>query len=172
VLSFRVLVGSKESEESLETALDALGKHEVTVLSLHRRAWGAAVSFRPPNERETIMATKKNSKAKTAAAMTAEAIKPAKGGSAKAPPKRTKADTKTKKPSALDAAARVLAGTSQPMNSKELIEQMAAKGYWTSPGGQTPHATLHAAISREIKVKGADSRFVKAGPGKFARKDR
>jgi hypothetical protein len=27
------------------------------------------------------------------------------------------------------------------MNTKAMIEAMAAKGYWTSPGGKTPHAT-------------------------------
>jgi hypothetical protein len=133
----------------------------------HSRALGAAVSFRTTNEREMIMATKKTSKANTQAAKTAAAIKPAKIRTAGALPKRSKADTETRKPSALDAAARVLAGTGQPMNSKELVEQMATKGFWTSPGGKTPHATLHAAISREIKVKGAESRFAKAGPGKF-----
>jgi hypothetical protein len=114
-----------------------------------------------------IMATKKTSKTNAQAAKATEAIKSAKTRNAKAPAKRTKADAETRKPSALDAAARVLAGTGQPMNSKELVEQMAAKGFWTSPGGKTPHATLHAAISREIKVKGAESRFAKAGPGKF-----
>jgi hypothetical protein len=119
-----------------------------------------------------IMATKKNSKTNTEVAKASKATKPAKTGTTKALPKRTKAETETKKPSALAAAARVLAAASQPMNSKELIDQMAAKGYWTTPGGKTPHATLHAAISREIKVKGSDSRFVKAGPGKFASKDR
>jgi hypothetical protein len=58
------------------------------------------------------------------------------------------------------------------MNSKELVEAMTAKGYWTSPGGKTPHATLHAAISREIKTKGKESRFAKAGPGKFTASDK
>jgi hypothetical protein len=28
------------------------------------------------------------------------------------------------------------------MTCKELIGAMAAKGYWTSPGGKTPEATL------------------------------
>ena len=32
----------------------------------------------------------------------------------------------------------------EPMNAKEMIEAMAAKGYWTSPGGKTPHATLYS----------------------------
>ena len=69
--------------------------------------------------------------------------------------------------SAIDAAAKVLGETGKPMTCKELIDEMAAKGYWTSPGGQTPHATLYAAILREIKVKGSESRFVKAERGKF-----
>jgi hypothetical protein len=115
------------------------------------------------------MATKKNSKTNTQAAKTAMA-KPAKAGTAKALTKRTKADTESKKTSALDAAAKVLAETGQPMNCRDLVEQMSAKGYWTSPGGATPWATLNAAISREIKVKGPDSRFTKADRGQFARK--
>jgi len=72
-----------------------------------------------------------------------------------------------KKPSALDAAARVLAEAGQMMTCKEMIGAMAAKGYWSSPGGKTPDATLCAAILREIKVKGDQSRFVKAAPGRF-----
>jgi hypothetical protein len=46
---------------------------------------------------------------------------------------------------------------------------MAAKGYWTSPGGKTPAATLYSALLREIKVKGAQARFQKTERGKFAR---
>jgi hypothetical protein len=38
-----------------------------------------------------------------------------------------------KKYSALDATALVLRETGQPMSCPELIAQMAAKGYWTSP---------------------------------------
>ncbi len=70
--------------------------------------------------------------------------------------------------SALDAAAKVLATAKEPMNAKELIEAMAAKKLWTSPGGKTPHATLYAAITREIAKKGEDARFKKTGRGKFA----
>jgi hypothetical protein len=73
-----------------------------------------------------------------------------------------------KKLSALDAAVRVLAETGQPLSCKELIARMAAQGYWTSPGGRTPEATLCSALLREIAVKGAQSRFVKTGPGRFA----
>ncbi len=49
-----------------------------------------------------------------------------------------------------------------------MIEAMATKGYWTSPDGATPWATLYSAISREIQVKGAESRFTKTERGKFA----
>jgi hypothetical protein len=70
--------------------------------------------------------------------------------------------------SALDAAAKVLAESGEPMNAKETIDAMAAKGYWTTPSGKTPHATLYAAIVREINAKGAESRFRKTERGKFA----
>ena len=52
-----------------------------------------------------------------------------------------------KKLSALDAAARVLEETGQAMRCTELIAAMAAKGYWTSPGGKTPEATLYTVIT-------------------------
>jgi hypothetical protein len=44
---------------------------------------------------------------------------------------------------------------------------MAAKRYWTSPGGKTPASTLYASIYQEIKTKGMDSRFRKTERGKF-----
>ena len=81
------------------------------------------------------------------------------------PPKKAAAT----KLSALAAAARVLEETQQAMNCPELIEAMAAKGYWTSPAGKTPAATLFAAITREIKIKADKARFQKAEPGRFRR---
>lgn len=82
--------------------------------------------------------------------------------------KRAKAEAKPKKMSGLDAAAKVLKESGQPMNAKEMIEAVEAKGYWKSPGGKTPHATLYSAIIREIATKGAEARFRKAERGKFA----
>src|SRR5215510_7122437 len=76
--------------------------------------------------------------------------------------------TSAKKYSALDAAALVLRESGQPMSCPELIAQMAAKGYWTSPKGKTPASTLYAALAREAKLKGKESRFQKIGPGRFA----
>ena len=70
--------------------------------------------------------------------------------------------------SAIDAAAKVLSEAGQPMNTKEMITVMAEKGYWTSPGGKTPAATLYSAILREITAQGAEARFQKTERGKFA----
>jgi hypothetical protein len=102
-------------------------------------------------------------KAKTAKAKTPKAEVPAKG----AKTKKAKADGKM---SAIDAAAKVLADTREPMNCKAMIEAMATSGLWTSPGGKTPHATLYSAIAREINEKGNDARFVKVERGQFAAK--
>jgi HB1/ASXL restriction endonuclease-like protein with HTH domain len=76
-------------------------------------------------------------------------------------------EAKPKKTSALDAAAQVLAESKEPMNTRQMIEVMAAKKLWTSPGGKTPHATLYSAILREINEKGKDARFTKTERGKF-----
>lgn len=85
-------------------------------------------------------------------------------------PKRAKTakEPKAKRVSGLDAAARVLAESGQPMTAKELVEAAAAKGLWKSPGGKTPHATVYSAVLREIATKGAESRFKKTERGKFA----
>jgi len=82
-------------------------------------------------------------------------------------PKFPAAAEQPKKLSALDAAARVLGESGQPMNCQEMIETMATKGYWTSPAGKTPGATLSSAILRELKMKGKDARFRKTERGKF-----
>lgn len=73
-----------------------------------------------------------------------------------------------KKVSCLDAAARVLAESDEPLNTKQMIETMGKKGLWTSPAGKTPHATLYSAILREINAKGNGARFKKTERGKFA----
>jgi hypothetical protein len=87
-----------------------------------------------------------------------------------AKPAKIKKPAKQKVPgklSALDAAAKVLAESGEPLTSKEMIDAMAAKGYWTSPGGKTPQATLYAAILREIQTKGSEARFIKTERGHF-----
>ncbi|GIW97571.1 MAG: hypothetical protein KatS3mg111_0904 [Pirellulaceae bacterium] len=122
------------------------------------------------------MATKKTTTKKAPARKaTAKKAAPKKASTTKPAAKKTtraasKGDAKTKKLSAIDAAAKVLATAKEPMNCKELIEAMAAKNLWISPGGKTPHATLYSAILREINTKGKDARFKKAERGKFTAK--
>jgi HB1, ASXL, restriction endonuclease HTH domain len=73
-----------------------------------------------------------------------------------------------KKLGAIDAAVKLLRETGQAMTCREMIDAMATKGYWSSPGGKTPQATLYSAILREIATKGAQARFKKTERGKFA----
>lgn len=68
--------------------------------------------------------------------------------------------------SALEAAARVLAETKKPMSCAELVVQMQTRGYWQSPAGKTPAATLYSAILRDLR--NTPSRFQKTGRGRFA----
>ena len=97
----------------------------------------------------------------------ADAKKASKPKAAKA--SKASAPAKPKKLSALDAAAKVLGDNGNAMNCQEMIEAMAKKNLWTSPGGKTPHATLYSAILREITTKGKEARFKKTERGQFAR---
>ncbi len=71
-----------------------------------------------------------------------------------------------KRPSGLDLAAKALAQSKEPLGAKDLAERVIKLGWQTK--GKTPEATLYSAITREIKAKGNDSRFAKAGKGLFA----
>jgi hypothetical protein len=109
---------------------------------------------------------------------TSAATKPAKGkGASKGkrkpvrpvPAAKGKRKPKGDRPlSGLDAAAKVLAGSGKPMRVSEIVEQMSKRGLWTSKAGRTPEATVYAAIIREIRDKGVESRFVKKDRGLFA----
>jgi short subunit dehydrogenase-like uncharacterized protein len=85
-------------------------------------------------------------------------------------PAKTKAakPKKEKKMSGLDAAAKVVTESKEPLTAQDIIKAMADKGLWKSPGGKTPHATIYAAMVREITEKGKDSRFKKVDRGMFA----
>jgi vancomycin resistance protein YoaR len=115
------------------------------------------------------MAKKNTTKLKVLAAP-ADAAPAKKGKAAKPAKAKPEVDAKPKKLSAIDAAAKVLADAGTAMNCQEMIEAMAAKKLWTSPGGKTPAATLYSAILRECATKGKDARFTKTERGKFAAK--
>ena len=129
-----------------------------------------------PNHEETEMAKSKKKTTRKSAKKTTKTVKAPKADKAskqqptapqaKAAPKPAPAD-KPKRFSALDAAAQVLQKADMPMTSKALIAAMAEQKLWSSPNGKTPHATLYAAMLREISAKGAKSRFRKADRGLF-----
>ncbi|MCC6909437.1 MAG: winged helix-turn-helix domain-containing protein [Phycisphaerales bacterium] len=80
-----------------------------------------------------------------------------------------KAESKPRKKreglSGLDAAAQVLGRAKEPLDAKTIAERAIAAGWKTN--GATPHATLYAAMIREIKAKGKEARFIKADKGRF-----
>ena len=154
--------------------------------SARMTSWAATtlvrpIGFEPLENEENDMSksatkTKKSTKATGAKAKAIEktiANDPALGLVTKEPkasrkPKAAKpAKAKDGKMGCLGAAAKVLGEAKEPMTTKAMIEQMAAKKYWTSPGGKTPAATLYSAILREINTKGKESRFKKADRGLF-----
>jgi len=96
------------------------------------------------------------------------ATKPKKAPKTAPKPKKAKAPKKaTKGLAALDAAFLILSKSDDPMRPCDLITAMAELGLWTSPVGRTPAATLTTSLLREIMRKGPESRFAKAGPGKY-----
>lgn len=74
--------------------------------------------------------------------------------------------------SLINAAAHILAqGNRQPMRCKDIVEQAIEQKLWQPGKGLTPSSTLYAAIGREIKTKGDNSRFAKAERGMFTIKE-
>lgn len=135
----------------------------------HETSWAPtvlveALSFEPLIERGTTMATKKTTKKAPAKKTSKTATKAATKTTT------TRAAKSDGKLSQLDAAVMVLGEAGTPMTTKAMIEAMAAKGYWTSPGGATPAQTLYSAILRELQKKGADARFTKVDRGQFTLK--
>jgi hypothetical protein len=123
----------------------------------------------PPAAAEAAPAPEPMSPApEPAEAVTDVASEPAQTAAKPKRQRKAAAEPQEKKLSALDAAAKVLAETGAPMTCQELIGAMAGKGYWTSPGGKTPAATLYSAMLREIATKGDQARFTKTGRGHFA----
>lgn len=112
---------------------------------------------------KAALATTAANIARIEAAERGEKVKaPAKAGGKTAKPK------KEKRMSGLDAAAKVLVESKEPLGALDIVKAMETKGYWKSPGGKTPHATIYAAICREISEKGKDARFKKVDRGMFA----
>jgi hypothetical protein len=159
--------------------LDSEAAADESVPTEHQTAAPASDQTSPPQNADTAtpvsaQATTPEATAAPQQAEVTEATPPATTTAAAptaAKPKRQRnapAQPTEKKLSALEAAARVLAEAGVAMTTQELIGAMAGKGYWISPAGKTPSATLYSAILREITTKGETSRFTKVGPGRFS----
>jgi len=124
---------------------------------------------RKPKERDlpdpAPKATGKRKKSSHSEFAVTALIEPGAKTGKKGQPKADK-PAKERKPSGLDAAARVLREAGEPMNCGDIVKTALEKGYWQT-GGKTPSATIYAAILREINVKGADARFRKTERGHF-----
>jgi len=112
---------------------------------------------------------KKPAKATPKASGSKDATRAKRGGQSKtaakpaAKPKATK--PRAERPSGLNLAAKVLADAGGPLDAKTIAELAIAAGWNTK--GATPHATLYAAIIREIAAKGNEARFEKVDRGRF-----
>ena len=80
---------------------------------------------------------------------------------------RAKAVREDGRVSGLDGAYLVLKEASEALNIKQIMERINERNLCNLQG-KTPAGTVSAALQREIKVKGTESRFVKAGKGLFA----
>src|SRR5437899_1860661 len=96
-----------------------------------------ATKTMPQKGKRSAKLDKSTAPATPAAKAEARAKKPTRAAAAqtKEGPAAASKAASPKKRSALDAAAQILSETGQPMNCQEMISAMAAKGYWTSPGG-------------------------------------
>lgn len=108
--------------------------------------------------------TKKTTKTKKTTAQKKTAKKKA---VKKATSKKAQKSSANKMP-LLDATFEVLKKQA-PLTCKELIERMTEAGLWKSEAA-TPANTLHAALSKEIRIKGKEARFEKVDRGRFSLK--
>ena len=162
--------GTKISTDTMELKLEDRDGHiEVADFKLNEEV--TVVAKKSKNAKVAKGQTKKTSSAKPAGAAKSKekgAPKTVAPTTRAAEPKKATPDRVTKKMSAIDAAAKVLGEAGAAMNCQEMIKAMGEKGYWTSPGGKTPHATLNSVILRELQNKGNDARFKKMERGKFS----
>jgi len=70
------------------------------------------------------------------------------------------------KSEALDAAEKVLNSADGPMDAKSIVLEIRKRKLWFTTA-RTPHTTLAAAISRDIKRNGNTSRFQRIGRGMY-----
>ncbi|RME99318.1 MAG: hypothetical protein D6773_13115 [Alphaproteobacteria bacterium] len=112
-------------------------------------------------------AAKKATRKKAGATRAKGTAKSKRAAPRKSAPAKAGKPAPRKRVSLLDAAATVLADAKEPMQAKAIVERVVERGLWKPGAGKTPHATLHAAMAREIAAKGENARFCKTGRGRF-----
>ena len=126
---------------------------------------GVGAAIETSTEGARFMATRKTTTKKKETTKKAASRGRSKKASTAKQTKRSDKSDQPKRVSGLDLAAKVLASAKEPLNTKTIAERVIAAGWVTK--GATPHATLYAAIIREIDLKGAESRFKKTDRGLF-----
>ena len=71
---------------------------------------------------------------------------------------------------ALKAVETVLRDEGGPLHYVEITKRILDRKLWNSDG-KTPEATVNSRLAVEIQERGADSRFCRVSPGKFALRD-
>ena len=134
------------------------------------KALDAAVAEKAEKKAQTKAAKAEKAPAKAKAAE--QGVEPAVAESSEPAMPANAPEVKEKKMGLVSAAIQILKdGANTPMNVREMVEQVTAKGLWSpARGGKTPAASLYASIFREIKQKGEASRFIQPERGKFALK--
>ena len=153
----KVRIDSTNSRGGWNATNTATGKR-IHIKSAQRLRGAAEQTAKSETPKAAEAAVANDEKAEAAGKAATKKVKPKKAGG----------EQKPKRVSALDAAAQVLAKAEKPMRAQELIAAMAEQGLWKSPAGKTPHATLYAAMLREIGAKGDAARFRKVDRGMFA----
>ncbi len=168
----RVNVG--KDARSGESLADTATESRVSRISLTRRDVATSANETPEatNSPTTTDPAPTANVGETDATVETISKRVRKGAKTSKPPKAPKPakqpkERKSKRVSALDAAATILADTGKPMRATELIAEMEQRGLWKSPGGKTPESTLYAAVAREIAFKGDASRFARSAKGFF-----
>ncbi|MHB1414023.1 MAG: HTH domain-containing protein [Chloroflexota bacterium] len=68
---------------------------------------------------------------------------------------------------ALDAACQVLKEAGQPLHYQDLTNRILSRGLWQTKS-KAPEISVNSALSADIREKGPDSQFYRAGSGVFA----
>jgi restriction system protein len=67
----------------------------------------------------------------------------------------------------LDAAEVILREAGEPLRPREITERVLERGLWETTG-LTPVATVTAGLAVDVRDRGANSRFIRPAPGRYA----